>query len=106
MDGAMAMARMAIVNSPAGGSYSLHVHTWYVWCCNALHFKHCGVIYRLEPMPKYRHTIVVNVAFTPIIVILLLILELLAQLVKGVNLSLISLSTSLRLDDSQPLRWG
>eukprot|EP01047_Picozoa_sp_COSAG01_P028517 COSAG01_NODE_1917_length_8905_cov_13.409266_6_plen_76_part_01 len=32
-------------------------------CCNALHFKHCGVIYRLEPMPKYRHTIrlVVNV---------------------------------------------
>ena len=58
-------------------------------------------------MPKYRHTIVVNVAFTPIIVILLLlILELLAQLEKGVNLSLISLSTSLRLDDSQPLRWG
>jgi hypothetical protein len=36
-------------------------------CCNALHFKHCGVIYRLEQMPKYRHTtrLVVNVAFTP-----------------------------------------
>ena len=33
-------------------------------------------------MPKYRHTIVVNVAFTPIIVTLLLILELLAQLIK------------------------
>ena len=36
-------------------------------CRNALHFKHCGVIYRFEQMPKYRHTIsiVVNVAFTP-----------------------------------------
>ena len=36
-------------------------------CCNALHFKHCGVIYRLEQMPKYRHTmrLVVNAAFTP-----------------------------------------
>ena len=39
-------------------------------CRNALHFKHYGVIYRLEQMPKYRHTmrLVVNaqnVAFTP-----------------------------------------
>jgi hypothetical protein len=44
--------------------------SWDVLCCNALHFKHCGVIYRLEPMPKYRHTMrlvvnVQNVAFTP-----------------------------------------
>ena len=38
-----------------------------VVCRNALHFKHCGVIYRFEQMSKYRHTIsiVVNVVFTP-----------------------------------------
>ena len=62
-------------------------------------------------MPKYRHTIVVNVAFTPIIVILLLILELLAQLVKRSksqpDQSEYELRFGcLRLDDSQPLRWG
>jgi hypothetical protein len=50
--------------------YARHVTPTYLLCCNALHFKHCGVKYRLEQMPKYRHTIrlvpeVVNVAFTP-----------------------------------------